>query len=117
MTNMTIEFHIGVKDCRFILSRPCSRHLEQKISLTVSFFLKGDFLPAAVSDDIKKTIDYDALSEHIKHLLMPFDCASFEDMKINLSSQITDFSSLIKGGYLLLSMRCHDAFRCKIHLL
>lgn len=117
MTDITTQMCIGVDNYVVTLNTPCTTTANQPSQITLSFALWGHFLPAAVNDDLKKTIDYDALCVRIKNSLMHHDCHSFENIQHTILDQIRSCSSLITHGSLWIALNCHHAFRCEINLL
>lgn len=116
MTEITTQMCIGVDNYIVTLNTPCTTS-DQPSQITLSFALWGHFLPAAISDDLEKTIDYDALCVRIKKSLMHHDCQSFENIQNTIINQIRSCSSLITHGSLRVFLNCHRAFRCEINLL
>jgi len=114
---MHLKLSLGVKDFQFALSRSCAKRPQQKIIFTVSFVLEGDFLPAALEDNLLKTIDYDALTRQLATSLNSFDCSNFLNIKPHLKQVMHSFSDLISGGYASFSLQCHDTFFDEIHEL
>lgn len=117
MDNRILQFYIGVDDYTVMLPKVCSENPSLVAHLQFSFRLTGDFLQAAFDDDIKKTIDYDALSSFIHQSIATKNCSSLPEFIPNLKSQVLHYAPLISGGRISLSFHCHDAFRFEIDLL
>jgi hypothetical protein len=116
MNSFDISFDVGLNDYHLVLNKPCSEDGTTPIAMRMSFCLWGDLMPAALHDDIYKTVDYDGLCEHIKAILDPFTCQQFSLMNSALKDGIRAFSPLISGGFLALSSNCHRFCSSTIYL-
>ena len=100
-TNLTI----GVKSYDLTLSKPCIFDPTCKPQLKFSFKLEGDFLPAASSDNINETVDYEQLCKFVSSRLN-----KPEDLDINnFKLVIREFSPLIHAGFVMLEVSCAHA--------
>ncbi len=102
---------VGVKDFCFELSTKCG---EKKAQVSMDFFLEGDFLPAAQSDDLKKSVDYYALSMALKEKLKDRSCRS---QMAEATRLILEFSPLITAVYVKITALCHGALIVEQSLL
>ena len=107
---MDINILIGIEDLCFSLPDRCIKKYNMPLVICLSLLLEGDFLHSALSDHIGFTVDYEALSNHIKKSLSILDCASLQGLSIQLPSIIRSFSPLITDGYFLLQIKCHETF-------
>jgi dihydroneopterin aldolase len=115
MNSLDISLSVGAKECLFVLKKPCDMDGKTAISICLSFQLSGNFLPAALHDDIHQTVDYFALCEYIKTIFEPFACKEHENVKEALKHKIASFSPLISGALLTLTMSCHRVSSHTIH--
>lgn len=104
---MNIEIKVGVKNFCFSLENLCPK-TGQNGRLVISFSLDGDFLPAALNDDLEKTVDYSLLAQALKLKLSPLECSKKSLITLAFST-IMDFSPLITGCYLKVFAPCHGA--------
>lgn len=116
MNNLAV-LSIGVIDYRFVLEKKCANDPTNAIHACLSFGLSGDFLPAARSDALSDTVDYDSLCKHLKVVLKDADCQDPQAMAATAKRAIRDFSPLISGGYINIAIQCHDTFLVEQHLL
>jgi dihydroneopterin aldolase len=107
---MTIAISIGVNNFRFSLKKPCAIDDKTLLHVCLSFCLDGNFLPAAYSDNLSDTLDYEALCGHIARSITINSCASFLQLAEEIKQEILNFSPLISGGSISLAVHCHDAF-------
>lgn len=89
---------------------PCLEEGKCYVELSISFELTGDFLPAALSDDILKTVDYDGLCKYLKEKLEKNQCF-WICCTSNLANIIFAFSPLLQGCHLsIVGKRHNDIF-------
>lgn len=69
-------------------------------TLQISFKMKGDFLPAALSDNLNQTVDYDLLCQHLECTFSGLGCHQEKSFFAFLMKQIKAFSGLISDIYL-----------------
>ena len=112
-----VEFLVGVVDFRFVLGNNCANDGATPIHAYLSFSLTGDFLPAAMSDALCDTVDYDSLCRHLQKRFSGIDCSSLHLLTATIRQAIFDFSPLISGGSVKIVINCHDTFIVEQHLL
>lgn len=113
MSSTKKEITVGVENFRFLLKTHCVENSSMPIAVSLSFNLRGDFLPSALSDDLTKTVDYEALCKAIENDLSFESCRSVDNIVLRLQTAISRFSPLIFGGYFSLHLHCHDTFTRK----
>lgn len=112
---MSLALCIGVKDYRVFLEKNCPEN-DQKGQLSLTFSLQGNFLAAALSDDLTKTVDYHQLSISLTDELQPLIC--LDEAAIRKATEtIFRFSPLITGCYLKITACCHGALIVETSLL
>lgn len=107
---------VGVKGFRMTLKNPCYLKGECTNEVVLSFELSGNFLEAARSDEIEKTVNYAALCQYCKEILMSLPCHHLPHAA-SLQSAIRGYSSLIEGGQVHLEGRSHAVFFNDVCLL
>lgn len=110
MNKANMDIRLGVEDYQFSLIKPCRSYNQLPSKIRLSFQLKGDFLPAAVSDNLADTVDYEALCNYIRYALTSFNCADVAEISETIKKSILAFSPLISGGYVSICLSCHDTF-------
>jgi len=89
-------------------------HCENEIYL--SFELSGQFLNAALFDEITATVSYDLLCQVLKDKMTLLWCHQIIRADV-LKTYVFQFSPLIEGGFLKLSGKRHDVFFNDVCLL
>jgi dihydroneopterin aldolase len=107
---MSTNITVGIEKLRFSLAHKCKKNPKKSTKVCLSLRLMGNFLPAALSDKIFDTVDYEALCQHIEKALNESNCASYQKLLTTINTAISNFSSLITGGYISLTVKCHDTF-------
>lgn len=102
------RFAIGVKDFSIVLKLPCQELGHCLVDLCISLELEGDFLSAAVNDELNSTVDYDKLCKLLTVELLKLDCQTIISALTILKEATLQFSPLIKGGSLMLSGKRHQ---------
>lgn len=95
---------LGVKNYHMV-KLGCCGHVNCTSSLKISFHVEGDFIAAALSDELHRTVDYDSLCQAIHKTIL----LKSPDLLI-LRKVILNFSDLITGGYVAIEVRCPHAF-------
>ena len=112
-----IEFSLGVHEYRCELIQPCVNNKNMDVVVHFSFLISGNFLPAAINDNLSETVDYRVLGENIKSIIIKHDCEAKETIINAAKAVISQFSPLITGGYLEITIRCHETFTTKERLI
>ncbi len=107
---MKLSISIGVDEFGFTLKKSCFYKQGQPVLVCLYFKLLGDLMPAALSDRLSDTIDYETLCQKIENGISLLDCSSKEFMVEQIGHEIKNFSPLITGGYFRLSVKCHETF-------
>jgi hypothetical protein len=102
------EIIIGVDNLCFDLPKTCMKFFDRNPSINISFFLIGNFLPAAISDDLAHTVDYESICNKIKQRIIGYNCLYFPNIFLSTKEEILKFSSLISNGCLSLTLQCHN---------
>lgn len=110
------EFLIGVKDLLVTLKCRCPKN-GQMGELLISFSIKANLLPAALSDDLLKTIDYHCLSITLKEALIKLDCMDEASIRSRAFLTFKNFSPLISDAYLKITASCHGSLIVEESLL
>lgn len=102
---------IFVDDFSFKLKENCLCHKKYKPMISISYFLRGDFLKACQRDEILYTVDYDLICKTIKKQIN-FKINCKQDNHTNLIFNIIkDFSLFIKEGDIKIYTYCkHDKY-------
>lgn len=110
MSNNNFKITIGVKKYRISLSSSCLRQGHCLNDVELSFELEGDFIDAALKDDLSSTVNYDALCQRLNQELHTFYCHELAGITPRLISAMKEYSPLIKGGFLNLQCTIHGVF-------
>jgi dihydroneopterin aldolase len=102
-----IEISIGIKNLKFIKQNACAYDQHCPCNINISYELTGNFLQAALNDDINYTVDYDLLSQYIIKYLQACVILNLHELK----KIIKKFSCLIKSGKLELELRCPHVYK------
>lgn len=115
-SNTMSDISIGIRDYRFPLDSLCSEN-GLAGQLSISFSLKGNFMLAALCDDINKTVDYHALSLALERKLLSIGCFERALITEMAFSTVVNFSPLITDCYLKIVALCHGALIVEDNLL
>jgi hypothetical protein len=99
---------IGVKKYNLTLNKPCAHNGKIPIQAELSFDLWGNFLPAALADDFKYTIDYSQICQLISETITQYDCSSLQNLSKALRAKLIPYLYLVYQGNLSISIKCHD---------
>jgi dihydroneopterin aldolase len=102
-----VEINIGVENYHFFLSKHCTGQSFGQLAL--SFSLEGDFLAAAVNDDLSRTVDYYEACQAVKKRLYPLSCKEIASIKEQALMVFHNFSPLITKSYVKITALCHGA--------
>lgn len=107
--NKKYTISIGIEDL-IINLKSCIHNPALKAQIFVNLRIDGDFLPAAKSDALNQTVDYDILGQHIAASIESLSCTEIKEIRARLVELTKDFSSLISGGFIESRLSCDTAF-------
>jgi hypothetical protein len=111
--NFIQQMSIGVEHFCFALKAPCDQNPTMNGHVSLSLNLSATFFRAAMTDQIKETVDYEELCLDIARRFQHLNCATLHAFNKQLESALSRFYPVIKDAYFSMTLNCHASFTCE----